>query len=633
MSLRWKIIVLITAVFALDIVAMYLVESRTTVTSFAAIERSEAVEDVERCVDAVRTEIGHLSVTVAAWSLWDDMYQFAQDGNERFRREYFVPATFQQNRIDLFYICRRDGRVVFGQSFRSSDMKPVPVAEFTGPALPADHPLLKAVAGDAVQGILLGEHGPLLVAAQPILRSDGAGPAMGCVIMGRWLNEEKVARLAEQTRVQFRLRPLGGPPGPVLPEPERAVADRAVASGRPTLREVSPREIVAYAAMPDIHGRPVILFRASIPRLISARGIESLQFSLAASVGAAGLIVFVLWVLLERIVVRPLAALTGHATRLGREDDIYPKIAMNRRDEIGILADEFDRMVARLAESHARLVEAARRAGMADVAAGLLHNVGNAINTVGVSAETIREKIDQSRLPNLNKATAMLEDHREDLAAFLAQDERGRKLIAYLPRLSEALSAEHKLMYDEVRSLYDQVQHIKDLLESQQAIADGPRLLQEEDIGAIVRESVDLQAGFLERHRVRVQVEIDRLPRARVNRLKLIQVLENLIRNGVEAIVEADGPERRLRLRAALDGENQIRIDVEDTGVGIDPAHLDRVFGSGFTTKPRGKGVGLHFCANAVIEMGGRIEARSDGPRRGACITFWLPAGKTQVAP
>lgn len=356
-----------------------------------------------------------------------------------------------------------------------------------------------------------------------------------------------------------------------------------------------------------------------------------MRFATASTVGAMAVIVLLIWALLEKIVVAPLGLLTGHASQVGQTDDLSRRLDLKRKDEIGTLAAEFDRMVKSMADSRARLVELAHRAGVAETAINVLHNVGNAINTVGVTAEMLSERISQSKVTSLCKATCMIEEHRSDLALFLTSDDRGRKLLDYLPKLSETLFGEQRRMLEELDSLQDKVRHIKDIIEHQQQVASGPRFAQDEDLALLVQQAVDLQLHFLVKNRIQTEVQVDPLPRIQTNKRKFLQVLENLIKNGAESVLEANGSQRRLVIRAHAAEDGMIRIDVQDTGAGIEASNLERIFRSGFTTKSNGHGFGLHFCANAMTELGGRMEARSEGPGHGATFTLWMPVRTAEV--
>jgi C4-dicarboxylate-specific signal transduction histidine kinase len=136
---------------------------------------------------------------------------------------------------------------------------------------------------------------------------------------------------------------------------------------------------------------------------------------------------------------------------------------------------------------------------------------------------------------------------------------------------------------------------------------------------------VRISEASLARHKITIVREFSPAPAVRVERHKVLQILLNLIRNAKESIIEHGRPDKQivLGIRASLKGRAQIYVT--DSGIGIAPENLTRVFAFGFTTKVNGRGFGLHASANAAQEMGGSLVARSDGPGRGATFILELP--------
>ncbi|HEX8916664.1 MAG TPA: ATP-binding protein [Humisphaera sp.] len=277
----------------------------------------------------------------------------------------------------------------------------------------------------------------------------------------------------------------------------------------------------------------------------------------------------------------------------------------------------------------AQLVDASRQAGMAEVANGVLHNVGNVLNTVTVGTGIVTDRLRRSRAPNLTKAVAMLDEHRDDLAAFLTADERGRQLPAYLRKLAETIQAEQEQSLAEMRNVSDGVEHIKAIVAAQQSHA-GRRTVDEPvRPAALFEDAVKMNIASCERHAVRVDRAFEDLPAVLLDRHKVIQVLVNLISNAKNAVKASDAAEKRLGIRVRRGGPPDrptVRFEVEDNGHGIAPDVMPKLFGMGFTTRKDGHGFGLHAAANLAKEMGGSLTAQSDGPGRGATFVLEVPA-------
>jgi len=280
---------------------------------------------------------------------------------------------------------------------------------------------------------------------------------------------------------------------------------------------------------------------------------------------------------------------------------------------------------AKLEEAHRKLVETSRQAGMAEVATGVLHNVGNVLNSVNVSANLLAERLKTSKAPNLAKAAALLREHAGDLGLFLTREAKGQQLPGYLGQLGECLLQEQTTLFEELASLTRNVEHIKHIVAMQQNYARVAGVSETIPPAELVEDALRINAAALARHRIEVVREFDpRVPPVTVDKHKVLQILINVIRNAKYACDESGHADKQLHVRVA-NGEGRIRISVADNGVGIPAENLTRIFSLGFTTRKGGHGFGLHSGALAARELGGVLLARSDGAGRGATFTLELP--------
>ncbi len=278
-----------------------------------------------------------------------------------------------------------------------------------------------------------------------------------------------------------------------------------------------------------------------------------------------------------------------------------------------------------LRDSQQRLVETSRLAGMAEVATGVLHNVGNVLNSVNVSASLVVEKLRRSKAPKVGKAAALLTERNGDLAAYLTDDENGKKLPGYLARLGEYLVAENTAILSEVDQLSRNIEHIKEVVAMQQAYAKVSGALEDLPVEQLVGDAIAMNTGAFERHGVVVQKHFSEVPLVRVDRHKVLQILINLIRNAKYALDDVQRLDKRITLSISAVDEKEVRVVVADNGVGISPENLDKIFSHGFTTRPDGHGFGLHSGALAAHSMGGSLSVASLGVNRGATFTLQLP--------
>lgn len=283
---------------------------------------------------------------------------------------------------------------------------------------------------------------------------------------------------------------------------------------------------------------------------------------------------------------------------------------------------EIKRAEARLEVANRQFVEVSRQAGMAEVATSVLHNIGNVLNSVNISAGVLVEDLQALKPANIGKIAELLETHRSDIAAFINTDPKGQKIVPYLTSASLDLEQRRHRMVTELENLSKNIEHIKDIVAAQQNLAKGCSFREAASVVDTVDDAIRLHASEFERHRVLLRRDFQASPVITTERHKVLQVVINLLRNACEACVTAGG-DSAVTVRISQD--DMVRISVIDTGVGIPVENLVRIFSYGMTTKPNGHGFGLHGSALAAGELGGNLTAHSEGAGRGATFVLALP--------
>jgi signal transduction histidine kinase len=284
---------------------------------------------------------------------------------------------------------------------------------------------------------------------------------------------------------------------------------------------------------------------------------------------------------------------------------------------------------AELEKMHRELLGVSRRAGMAEVATGMLHNVGNVLNSVSVSATLMQDRLRRSKAGNLRAAAEMLQRKDGRLVEFLTSDPKGKLVPEYIGKAAEQLEREQAELISEANVLIENIEHIKGIVATQQDYAKVAGLDEKLDASVLVEDALRMTAASLVRHRIRlVRALNEATPQVKVDRHKVLQILINLIRNAVHAMDRAH--ERVLTISVGPRGRDRVQVCVQDNGIGIPPENMKQIFNHGFTTKKDGHGFGLHSGANAAKEMGGSLRAESEGENLGANFILELPVFKAQ---
>lgn len=274
-----------------------------------------------------------------------------------------------------------------------------------------------------------------------------------------------------------------------------------------------------------------------------------------------------------------------------------------------------------------RLVETAHSAGMAEIATGVLHNIGNILNSVNISTEEIMLTLKNSKIKGFLKANEMVTEHKEDLSGFFTEHPKGKLIPGYYISLGEAFSEEHGIMTEEIHALTNKVNMMRDVISTQQNYAKASLYTEDIAVVDLIEDSIKLQSASLKKQGVQIRRHYLEEPKGCLAKVKLVHVLTNLIKNAKEAMSNNDRENKPQLLDITIEGVKRgtCRILIEDNGIGISKENLEKIFNHGFTTKPDGHGFGLHTCANFMTEMGGTLIVESEGEGKGATFILTFP--------
>ena len=276
---------------------------------------------------------------------------------------------------------------------------------------------------------------------------------------------------------------------------------------------------------------------------------------------------------------------------------------------------------------HQQLVQASRQAGMADVASSVLHNVGNVLTSINVSTDILLKTLKKPMVGDVCRIASMFHEHQGNLQEFLTQDTKGKQIPSYLGMVAESLSGSHQTIQSEIDSLVKKIDHIKQVIVSQQDIAHSGEVREATSAEDLMEQALMMGMPEPEKYGIRVVREYAHVPTIMTDRHHVLQILVNVITNAKNAMVEYPANAHCLTVRIGLpsDRRGSVRFEVTDTGGGITAENLPRLFGQGFTTRKAGHGLGLHSAAISAKNLGGTLQAQSAGEGRGATFMLDLP--------
>jgi two-component system, NtrC family, sensor kinase len=614
------VILLLSAVFLVFALVEWGVGEFLLLPRFEQIERDNATTAMRRIDAGVTLALDGLQVSATDWGNWADTFQFMQDHNQAYNQANLNVLGMKQLHITVLAFVDLSGKFIWSGSLDPVTSVPLPLDLFASSSLPSDSPWLKNLReATPAHGLIATNHGVLLAAVAPILDGYGHGPSRGLVFMGRLLTNAEIAQIgakAQTNVVPVAMRSTDRPTPAFLPGP--------AASGESSQIQTTPEMTQVYRVFRDLLGQPIMSLRVDVPRTITANARTTVDSAMSFTIGAAVAALVYTLLALNRTIFSPLARVTRHAIAIGAGDDLSTRLNLDRSDEIGTLAKEFDRMVAQVAESRRQLVDNSFQAGMAEFSRGVLHNIGNAMTPLSVHVAKLQEVLRTAPTTDVERALA-------ECGQSGTTPSRQADLDEFLRLASAELAGIVKVAEADVSMMVRQAAIVQNALAERLPSSQARTVFETVELPAIIHQSLEIVPDAC---RDLVDIEMDRslqnVGPVWAARTVLRLVLQNLIINAAEA-VRATGRERgTVRFTAAIQAEGaqqKLLLECQDTGIGIEPQNIQRVFERGFSTKSgkSNSGIGLHWCATAINALGGRIWASSEGAGLGATLHIVIP--------
>ena len=614
MNIRTKVTALIACLFLVLGVAEILVEKGILLPSFAELERADAHIAMRRIIYAFDKTLDRLAVSATDWGNWTDTYRFMEDHNEAYITDNVTQVALKQLNVNVMLLVDLNGNFVLSNELDLNSDQPLNLDLVARNALAANFPWRDSLrSGRELTGFVQTNRGILMLAASPVLDGTGHGPVRGMVMMGRLLTPAEIKRIAAEEQAELTM----------IAQHKARIPERLVEEDATTH---------VYRSFNDVYGQPILTLRVDVPREITSRGHSAVMYASAYLTGAAVVVLLLLVVILNRVVLTPLARVTRHAVAIGEGKDLTTRLDFNSEDEIGVLAREFDRMVARVAESRRQLVDQSFQAGFAELAKGILHNLGNAMTPIGVRLSMLRERLRAAPTENVDEAVA-------ELGSATVDATRRADLEEFVRLACKELAIAVKASEDDVAVMSRQAAIVQTALTEQMQGTRNEHVIEAVRLPELIAQSLEIVPDAC-RQRLVVDSEesLKKVGVVQVARTVLRLILQNLIINAADAVRESGKDKGILRVGAEIVREadvDQLHLHCTDNGIGIAATNLGRVFEKGFSTKSKATnyGIGLHWCANAIGALGGRLWAASEGPGRGASIHLMVPLGTRESAP
>ncbi len=582
-TLRVKTIVLLACTVLGLFLALYIPLRLVVLGSYLALESDLTRTEVSRANDGLQNAIYRISNTAAGYATWDDTYRFVQDHNDNYMRANLADPSFPAEDINLVMIVDTDHQVVGAKAYDLENEISVDVPSFfLQPEILESFIFDRDEVSGSTSGVVMLPDGPMLIASQPILTSDGEGPARGSLLMGRYLDERLGKQIAESLHMNVQFYRIDGA--------QPLAGDQALSADDTTVEIMSEARVAGIRQVNDVFGQPAIGIRVELERAIYAQGRATVDYFTLALIAVTLVSLAVTILGLEWMVLARIAQLDARAHTIGESGDVSLRMEVEGNDELSRLSQSINSMLDAIdrAEKTRRSAEEMRARTQEE----LLRS---------------REQFSQMLVHDLKNPLMGVKGYA-DMLSRMSLDPTQREL-------AEGIQRSNAATLNLVTQLLDIAKLSEGRLELRCSNVDARKLLQE------CAHEMSSWAK-IENKAIRVSVSAN-FPLIYVDEGLIRRVVLNLTSNAIKHTPYAT----EITLGAEMvDGKAE--IFVHDTGPGIAPEVKQRLF-ERFATKSEhtsyhSTGLGLTFCKLAVEAHNGTISVASS-QATGTTFTIHLP--------
>lgn len=595
--------------------------------TFTALEKQEAVTDASRAVQAIEREIFHLDTLCHDWAAWDDTYDFIDSYSSEYISSNLPLSSFTDNRLNLIAFYDINGKNIWHRSLDYLTGEPIEFKLFPASRISENHTVLSFKTAGAelsdvkISGIVMTGRGMMLMSSRPVLKGDNTGPIRGAVIMGRLLDNNEIKRLSGQTTVPFNLTPLSAR------DDAAALLQKGSASKEShyIFEYTNDDMLRVHTILADIGQKDILRLTVDVERKITQRGKTVIRFAMFSVAAAAVLMFVLLFGALHRFILEPVTRLTQFTLNTGKTGDLFSRTDEEARDEIGVLASQINRMLTQLAESRQKLLEQSRRSGMAEISSEIIHSIRNALVPLVAPLHAMRKQLEQAPAGPLQAALSELKTYENP-------QQRYHDLIELSVLAGNELNHLIGQGKKDIQTILDKLTTVELYISQFEKWAHDKKIFEYVKVSYLIDEAVKEVARQLD-HMPEVTIDGSTGKESSVytHPPTLMRIICGVLMNAAESVIRTERADGQIKISIQVEGSGKntvFQVIIIDNGDGIAKENISRVFDRVFSTKSGGgSGIGLHWCANAVNLLGGRIQIFNGEANEGVKAVIRIPAG------
>jgi signal transduction histidine kinase len=618
MTLKFKILLILSMIFSLYAFLEYGIQHYVVYPNFIALENDEARRNIKHCVQALERERSYLAVLASELAVSDGLGKFIGQDSKDYPEENLLPPQCRGEHVDFICIYDKHDKPFWSREQCPDGYEAEKLRKFMSGFLADKNSKIRR----NNDGIIIDGLMPILTASRAIIKT-GTNAECGTVVLGKLLTIDYIKKMGEQADIDFRYSVIADEN---LTPYEKDIFEHIMHRSEVYIHELGENLLQVHTIFEDIEGKPALLLRSHATKEFSVKGIQAINATLLVMSVAGLSAVLILVTLLQFLIIAPVKKLIKHFKALGRSEDTYARLSMSRKDEIGILAREFDHMVDRLDEARQKLLEKSYLSGMAEMSSAVLHNARNSLSPILSCIDRLRQQLKDMPVEKLEMAQVELSEkevssqRRDDLNQFI--NLANKSVIGVLQETQVSLD-----------DLSHQVSQMEEMLAGQKTFRGVERPMENVELSRLFEDAINLVPSEL-RKQVHIEVEesIQKITPIMVHRVALLQVFQNILINAAESLTQCKPLYAKINISAEnekVEGVEMVHVQIVDNGEGISPEKINKIFERGVSSKRKGlTGIGLHWCGNTISALGGRIYAESGGEKCGACFHIVLPVSQ-----